>query len=117
MKPEEIEIDDIKAMLHGKVSTPIITISSKTDPTYKTMKDIAEAIYGDINDNAWELGDKWRDIITNLRYMEKNDYQKIISIIKRYEVKGLAGQPNGNKTYGYDRSRIDGCMIKRKRGN
>ena len=51
MKPEDISIDDIKAMLHGKVSTPIITITSKDDPTYKTMKDIAERVYGDIADS------------------------------------------------------------------
>ena len=117
MKPEDISIDDIKAMLHGKVSTPIITITSKDDPTYKTMKDIAERVYGDIADSAWEVGDKWRHIITNLRYMEPRDYNNIVDILKRYEVKGLAGQPKGYKTYGYDRSRIDGRMIKRKRGN
>ena len=33
MKPDEIEIGDIKAMLHGKVSTPIITISSSNSST------------------------------------------------------------------------------------
>ena len=81
------------------------------------MKDIAERVYGDIADSTWELGDKWRDIITNLRYMEPRDYDKIIAILKRYEVKGLAGQPKGYKTYGYDRSRIDGRMIRRSRGN
>ena len=117
MKPEDISIDDIKAMLHGKVSTPIITITSKDDTTYKTMKDIAERVYGDVADSAWDIGDKWRHIITNLRYMEPRDYNQIVDILKRYEVQGLAGQPKGHKTYGYDRSRLDGRMYKRKRGN
>ena len=116
MKPEDISIDDIKAMLQGKVSTPIITITSKDDPTYKTMKDIAERVYGDIDDSTWEVGDKWRHIISNLRYMEPRDYDKITDTFKKYEVKGNS-RVVGKKTYGYDRSRLDGYMYKRNRGN
>ena len=33
------------------------------------------------------------------------------------KVKGIGGGITGRKTYGYDRSRIDGAMIRRKRGN
>jgi len=49
--------------------------------------------------------------------MESGDYNKIVNTFKKYEVKGIGGGITGKPTYGYDRSRIDGSMIRRKRGN
>ena len=55
--------------------------------------------------------------MSSLRHMEPNDYNKIVHTFRKYEVKGETMGIRGRKTYGYDRSRVDGAMIRRKRGN
>ena len=49
--------------------------------------------------------------------MEKDDYNKIVNTFKKYEVKAESYGIRGRRTYGYDKSRIDGKLIRRKRGN
>jgi len=49
--------------------------------------------------------------------MEPNDFNKIINTFKKYEVKGTNGGINGDRTYGYDVSRVDRKLIRRKRAN
>ena len=49
--------------------------------------------------------------------MDSKDYEKIATTFKKYETGGEAASIRGRRTYGYDRSRIDGRLIKRKRGN
>ena len=49
--------------------------------------------------------------------MEPNDYNKIINTFKKYEVAGTHGGVRGKRTYGYDVSRTDRKLIRRRRPN
>ena len=49
--------------------------------------------------------------------MEPNDYNKVVNTFKKYEVKGESGGVSGDRTYGYDKSRVDGRLIRRRRAN
>ena len=56
-------------------------------------------------------------LMSSLRHMEPNDYNSIVNTFKKYEVKGESGGITGKRMYGYDRSRVDGKMIRRRRVN
>ncbi len=49
--------------------------------------------------------------------MEPSDYNRIVNTFKKYEVKGTSGHIRGDRTYGYDKSRVDGRLIRRRRAN
>jgi len=56
--------------------------------------------------------------MSTLRHMEPNDYNKIVNTFKKYNTDDMnSGGIRGDRTYGFDRSRVDGKLIKRKRGN
>jgi len=74
-------------------------------------------IWPETGDGVWEVSQRMNSLMANLRHMESGDYNKIVNTFKKYEVKGIGGSITGKPTYGYDRSRIDGSMIRRKRGN
>jgi len=40
-----------------------------------------------------------------------------INVIKKYQIKGESSGISGKRTYGYDKSRVDRQMIRRKRQN
>ena len=117
MTEAEIEIEDIKNLLRGKAQQPILYVKSINDPSYKTMRDMAKQIYPDTEDSVWSISVAMRKMFDTLRHMEENDYNKVINTIKKYEVKGTQGGISGHKTYGYDISRVDRKLIRRKRGN
>ena len=113
----EIDIEDVKAFIRGKESTPILHVRDTKDPDFISMKKLVKEIWPETGDGVWEVSQRMNSLMCNLRHMEINDYNKIVNTFKKYEVKGIGGAITGRKTYGYDRSRIDGCMIRRKRGN
>jgi len=113
----ETEIEDIKNLLRGKAQQPILYVKSVDDPSYKTMRDMAKQIWPDTEDSVWSIAVAMRKLFDTLRHMEPNDYNKVINTIKKYEVKGTHGGVKGHKTYGYDVSRVDRKLIRRKRGN
>ena len=49
--------------------------------------------------------------------MEPNDYNRIVSIFSKYEIKGTSSGISGARTYAYDKSRVDGKLIRRRRQN
>ena len=55
--------------------------------------------------------------MSSLRHMEPNDYNSIVNTFKKYEVKGNTGGITGKRMYGYDKSRVDGKYIRRRRVN
>jgi hypothetical protein len=114
---KEDMIKDIKAYLVGERATPMIYVEGKHDPTYKAIRDVVMRIYPDKEDNLYDIQQGFLKIITNLAYLEPNDYAKIVNTIKKYEVKGSSNGISGRRTYGYDVSRTDKKMIRRKRGN
>ena len=63
----------------------------------------------------WFMRDNRSSI--SYRGLEPNDYEKVRFTLSKYQVAGTHGGVKGTSSYGYDRSRVDGAMIKRKRGN
>ena len=114
---KEDMIKDIKAYLIGERATPMVYVEGTHDPTYKAIRDMVMRIYPDSEDNLYSIQQGFLKIITNMTYLEPNDYAKIVNTIKKYEVKGETSGIKGRRTYGYDIFRTDRKMIRRKRGN
>ena len=113
----EISIEDIKSYMRGKEQHPIMHVSGKEDPDYKSMRQFVQDISPDTEDYMSAIAGKMNTLMSTLRHMESADYNRIVNTFRKYEVKGSSGGITGKRMYGYDRSRVDGSMIKRKRGN
>ena len=113
----ELSIDDIKSYLRGKEQHPIMHVSGRDDPDYKSMRQFVQDIAPETEDYMSAIAGEMNKLMSSLRHMEPNDYNKIVNTFRKYNVKGTSGGIRGNRTYGYDRSRVDGSLIKRKRGN
>ena len=114
---KELSIDDIKSYLRGKEQHPIMHVSGIDDPDYKSMSKFVREIRPDTEDYMHSVSTQMNRLMSSLRHMEKEDYNKIVNTFKKYEVKAESYGIRGHRTYGYDRSRIDGKLIRRKRGN
>ena len=114
---EEMSIEDIKSYLRGKEQHPIMHVSGRDDPDYKSMRQFVQDIAPDTEDYMSAVAGEMNKLMSSLRHMEPNDYNKIVHTFRKYNVKGTSGGITGRRTYGYDRSRVDGAMIRRKRGN
>ena len=114
---DEVSIEDIQNYMRGKDNSPIIHVKDKNDPVFKTMLGVVKNIWPDSGDSIWEVAQCWHKLMVNLRYMEPNDYNKVVGTFRKYEVKGEARPISGTKSYGFDKSRLDNRMYKRKRGN
>ena len=114
---KELSIDDIKSYLRGKEQHPIMHVRDSKDPDYKTMRKFVTDIAPETEDYMSAVAGEMNKLMSSLRHMEANDYNKIVNTFRKYNIKGTSGGITGKRTYGYDRSRIDGAMIRRKRGN
>ena len=56
-------------------------------------------------------------ILSSLRHMETKDYNAIVNIFTKYEIKGTSSGISGERRYAYDKSRVDGKLIRRRRQN
>ena len=112
-----VTIEDIQSYMRGKERHPIMTVSSIDDPDYKTMRNFVLDVNAHAEDYMHSVTTGMNRIMSNLRYMEKEDYKAIVNIFKKYEIKGTSSGISGKRTYGYDKSRVDGALIKRKRSN
>jgi hypothetical protein len=113
----EATIEDIKAFVRGKEGLSIVYVQNFDDPKYKTMDKLVSDIWPESDGSMYQVGQHISDLFTTLRYMEPVDYEKIVSTVKKYQVSGEAIPVRGHKTYGFDRSRVDRKLIRRKRGN
>ena len=114
---KEMSIEDIKSYLRGKEQHPIMHVSGRDDPDYKSMRQFVQDIAPDTEDYMSAVATQMNKLMSSLRHMEPNDYNKIVNTFRKYEVRGTSGGISGSRMYGYDSSRVDGSMIKRKRGN
>ena len=112
-----MEIDDIKNFLRGKEDRVLLRARDIDDPTYKTVKDVVMSIYPKAENNDFSIAVHCSKLFDSLRHMEANDYNKIINTFKKYEVAGTHGGVRGKRTYGYDVSRTDRKLIRRRRPN
>lgn len=113
----ELSIDDIKSYLRGKEQHPILHVKDSKDPDYKTMSKFVRDIRPETEDYMSAVAGQMNKLMSSLRHMEPNDYNKIVHTFKKYNVKGTSGGITGKRRYGYDKSRVDGKYIRRRRQN
>ena len=113
----DLTIEDIQSYIRGKARHPIMTVKDSNDPDYKTMRDFVLKVKPNAEDYMHSITSGMNSILSSLRHMEPEDYNRIVSIFSKYEIKGTSSGISGRRRYGYDRSRVDGRMIKRNRTN
>ena len=112
-----MDIDDVKNFLRGKEDRVLLRARDIDDPTYTTVKDVVMKVYPNAENNDFSISVHCSKLFDSLRHMETNDFNKIINTFKKYEVKGENRGITGRRTYGYDTSRLDRKMYRRKRSN
>ena len=114
----EISIEDIKSYMRGKEQHPIMHVSGMEDPDYKSMRQFVQDISPETEDYMSAIACKINNLMSPLRHMESNDYNRIVNTFKKYETTKMnGGGVSGKRMYGYDKSRVDGKMIRRRRVN
>ena len=96
---------------------PLLSVGSIEDKRFTELRSTLEDVYGDIENNAWSVSQHLGRLIDDLGSMELKDRRQLTSILSKYQVKGEVRPISGVKTYGYDLSRLDRKMYKRKRSN
>lgn len=112
-----MDIDTVKAFIRGKEQMPILHVKDSDDPDYKSIRKFVMDISPKTEDYMHNIAGKMNKLMSTLRHMEPNDYNKIVNTFKKYEVESSSGGITGRGTYGYDRSRVDGKLIRRRRVN
>ena len=96
---------------------PLLSVDTIEDKRFIELRSTLKAVYGDIDNNAWSVSQHLARLIDDLSSMELNDKRKLTGILSKYQVKGEVRPVSGFNTYGYDLSRQDRKMYKRKRSN
>jgi len=96
---------------------PLLSVKSTDDKRFTVLRELLSSVYVDVEDNAYSVAQHLSKLIDSLSTMEPNDKARIANTLRKYEVKGESFGVRGERTYGYDRSRIDNALIRRKRGN
>ena len=96
---------------------PLLSVDSIDDKRFVELRQFLAHIFGDIEQNAWDVSSHVSKLFSSLSSMEQKDVNTIINTFKKYEVKGESGGITGERTYGYDRSRVDRKLIRRRRPN
>ena len=112
-----MNIEDIQAFIRGREQMPILHVRDTDDPKYKGIEKFVSDVDPNLEIYMHSVANKLSSLFDTLRHMEPNDYNRIVNVFKKYEVKGTSGHIRGDRTYGYDKSRIDGKLIRRRRQN
>ena len=96
---------------------PLLSVESTDDNRFIELRQFLAHIYGDVEDNAYSVSQHISKFVDALSTMEPNDKARLTNTVRKYDVKGESGGVSGERTYGYDRSRIDGKMYRRRRPN
>ena len=112
-----MDIEDIKAFIRGREQMPILHVRDSNDPKYKGIEKFVSDVAPSMEIYMHSVASKLSSLFDTLRHMEPNDYNKVVNTFKKYEVKGETGGIHGDRTYGYDVSRVDGRLIRRGRPN
>jgi hypothetical protein len=113
----EPTIEDIKHFIRAESEIPMIYVRGTDDPTYKNMEDIVLRVWPDTEKHPYAIASKIKEIMFTFQYMEDYDKTAFTSIIRKYQVKGETSGVYGDRTYGYDKSRVDRKLIRRRRPN
>ena len=96
---------------------PLLSVETIEDKRFIDLRRTLEGVYGDIENNAWSVSQHLARLVDDLSSMELDDKKRLTGILSKYQVKGEVRPVSGTKTYGYDFSRLDRKMYKRKRSN
>ena len=114
-------IDEVKKfnsyMTQHTDRLPLLSVQSTEDKRFTVLRDFLSSNYTDVEDNTWSVGQHIGKFVDSLSTMEPNDLARITNTVRKYEVKGESGGVHGERTYGYDRSRIDRALYRRRRPN
>ena len=113
----EVSIEDVQSFIRNKSRIPIMTVDSIGSADYNTMKDFVLEVKPTAEDYLHSIVTGMNSILSSLRHMEPDDYNRIVYIFSKYEIKGTSSGISGERTYAYDKSRIDGKLIRRRRQN
>jgi len=113
-----MDIETVQAFIRGKENMPILHVRDSDDPKYKTIEKLVMDINPNTEDYMSSVAGQMNKLMSTLRHMEPNDYNRIVNTFRKYNTEDMnGGGVSGRGTYGFDRSRIDNRMIKRKRSN
>tara|TARA_Y100000593_G_scaffold14768_1_gene28415 strand:- start:231 stop:572 length:342 start_codon:yes stop_codon:yes gene_type:complete len=113
-----MDIEDVRAFIRGKSNMPILHVRDSDDPDYKHIRKFVMDINPNTEDYMHNVSSKLHKLMDSLRYMEPNDYNRIVNTFKKYETSEMnGGGVSGKRMFGYDRSRVDGKYIRRRRVN
>ena len=96
---------------------PLLSVQSTDDKRYHVLRDFLNSVFDDVEDNAWSVSSNLGKFVDALSTMEQEDLDTLTRTVKKYQVKGTSSGISGERTYGYDRSRVDRKMIRRRRAN
>ena len=113
----EVTIEDIQSYIRNSARIPIMTVDSIDSADYKTMRNFVVSVKPQTEDYTHAIVSGMNSILSSLRHMETKDYNAIVNIFTKYEIKGTSSGIGGSRTYGYDKSRVDGTLIRRRRQN
>ena len=113
----EVTIEDVQSYIRNKERHTIMTVKDSNDPDYKTMRNFVLDIKPNAEDYMHSVTSGMNSILSSLRHMEPEDYNRIVATFSKYEVKGTSSGISGRRTYGYDKSRVDRTLIRRRRQN
>ena len=113
----EVTIEDIQSYIRNSARIPIMTVDSIDSADYKTMRNFVVSVKPQTEDYTHAIVSGMNSILSSLRHMETKDYNAIVNIFTKYEIKGTSSGISGERTYAYDKSRVDGKLIRRRRQN
>ncbi len=96
---------------------PLLSVQSVDDKRFNVLREFLSQCFEDIEDNAWSVSMNLGKFVDALSTMEQKDMNTLTRTVSKYQVKGESGGVYGERTYGYDRSRVDRQLIRRRRAN
>jgi hypothetical protein len=96
---------------------PLLSVQSTDDKRFKVLRELLNSVFDDVEDNAWSVSVNLGKFVDALSTMEQKDINTISRTMKKYQIKGTSSGISGDRTYGYDRSRVDRKLIRRRRAN
>ena len=113
----EVTIEDVQSFIRNKARIPIMTVDSIDSADYNSMREFVLAVKPNAEDYTHSITTGMNSLLSSMRHMNREDYNTIVNTFKKYEIKGTSSGISGDRTYGYDKSRVDGKLIRRRRQN
>ena len=95
---------------------PLLSVQSTNDNRFTVLREFLTASFEDVEDNAWSVSQNLGKFIDALSTMEPQDIKKITNTVRKYEVKGENFGIHGDRTFGFDKSRVDQRLIPKNYG-